>query len=261
VDAAITLGSAGTFFILNGWVSPQLPVAPVTELPALSSPDDKAIGYSPSAALASDIFLYTSMAAPLIYHGVEAGLRRKEHPFGLRYGTDVMIYAETLAVDLLITEILKFAIQRPRPLVYVDPNTVNEDIRQDLIEEQAEGDSRKSFPSGHASLAFAAAVSGSTLLTLKLARRRPGVVAIAWLASLGAATTTAALRVVAGKHFTSDVIAGAVLGSAIGVAVPMAHWTGTIERAKSPSKRERVTLKVVPAMSGTARGLHLIGQF
>ncbi|MCA9718251.1 MAG: phosphatase PAP2 family protein [Myxococcales bacterium] len=259
LDAGITLGAAGTFFILEAWVTPQLPADAPPSMPTLSSPDDKAVGhFRPNAALASDVFLYSSMAAPLIYHGIEAGLR-KDKPFGLRYGTDVMIYAETLALNLLITEILKNAIGRPRPLVYVDPDAVDADVREKLLEEQASADSLKSFPSGHASTSFAAAVGGSMLLTLKLARRRPGALAAAWVLSLGAASTAGALRVVAGKHFTSDVIAGAILGSAIGVVVPLAHWRGTLEGA--PRRRRRATMQVAPAMSETTRGLVVTGRF
>jgi membrane-associated phospholipid phosphatase len=41
----------------------------------------------------------------------------------------------------------------------------------------------------------------------------------------GAATGVGALRVAAGKHFPTDIIVGAVLGSAIGWLVPTLHPT------------------------------------
>lgn len=38
------------------------------------------------------------------------------------------------------------------------------------------------------------------------------------------AATTASLRVVAGKHFYSDVIVGSAIGTAIGATVPLLHY-------------------------------------
>jgi hypothetical protein len=82
-------------------------------------------------------------------------------------------------------------------------------------------DAGLSFYSGHAALSFAAAVSGSYLY----ARRTPDARARAlmWGVELGLATATANLRVRAGRHFYSDVLVGALLGSAAGVAVPLLH--------------------------------------
>jgi undecaprenyl-diphosphatase len=102
-----------------------------------------------------------------------------------------------------LTEVLKAAVGRPRPVLYTDeaPAAIN-------------AGSARSFPSGHTSVAFALATS------YWLARRdkygNPGV--LGWLA-FGVATGVGVSRVAAGKHFPSDVFAGAVLGTASGLVV------------------------------------------
>jgi membrane-associated phospholipid phosphatase len=44
-----------------------------------------------------------------------------------------------------------------------------------------------------------------------------------WLFSESLAAATASLRVVAGKHFITDVITGAAAGTAIGILIPYLH--------------------------------------
>lgn len=69
----------------------------------------------------------------------------------------------------------------------------------------------KSFPSGHASLAFAAAAS----LSLQCKKWYVTLPAYAWAASVGYS------RVYLGEHYPSDILAGAAVG--IGSAY-LAHW-------------------------------------
>jgi len=83
----------------------------------------------------------------------------------------------------------------------------------------ADRENQESLPSGHASLAFAAATS-----YLVLARRQhlPHRTRNAILLYAGAVGVSA-LRVAAGKHFPTDVAAGAALGSGIGWLVATIH--------------------------------------
>ena len=84
-------------------------------------------------------------------------------------------------------------------------------------------DSEMSFPSGHASLSAAAAVSAARMLSLSGSTRRQRT--LAWSTALVAASTTAALRVAAGKHHPTDVIAGFALGAGLGWLMPTLHTT------------------------------------
>jgi membrane-associated phospholipid phosphatase len=102
------------------------------------------------------------------------------------------------------TELLKVGFGRERPVLYT----------QQGVGAETNKDNLRSFPSGHTSVAFALATS------LWLAERdmhgRPGLVG--WLGFVGA-TGIGVLRVAAGKHFPSDVFAGAVLGTATALTV------------------------------------------
>ncbi len=117
LDGAITGGAALTFGILELWVTPQLE-PPTVQTPGVpdevGTVDAIAIGhYIPEAATASDALLITSVATPIILHGIEAGVRRDR--VGLRYGTDLMLLGEVMAVDLLLTEILKQPVPTSTP--------------------------------------------------------------------------------------------------------------------------------------------------
>ena len=78
------------------------------------------------------------------------------------------------------------------------------------------------MPSSHASVAFAAAAAYASILHRRgLARSHAGQIAVLF----GAAAATGVLRVVAHRHFPTDVAAGAALGFVIGWTLPALHAT------------------------------------
>jgi len=85
-------------------------------------------------------------------------------------------------------------------------------------------DARLSFYSGHASTTFAAAVGGAYLFSQS--SDDPVARTAVWASSLMLAGATSNLRVRAGKHFYSDVLAGAAIGTGVGVLVPALHLQG-----------------------------------
>jgi membrane-associated phospholipid phosphatase len=103
-----------------------------------------------------------------------------------------------------LTEVIKAAVGRPRPVMYT----------ADAVAAAGNTGNARGFPSGHTSVAFAFAT------TYWLARKdldgSPGV--LGWLA-FGVAAGVGVSRVAAGKHFPSDVLAGAVLGTVSGLVV------------------------------------------
>src|SRR5947209_14636307 len=119
------------------------------------------------------------------------------------------VLLNSLAWTEAATGWLKVAVRRNRPILYT----------ADAAGVASDRDNRKSFPSGHASLAFAAATS-----YLVMARRQhlPHRVRNAILMYAGAAGT-ASMRVAAGKHFPTDVAGGALLGSGIGWLIAAIH--------------------------------------
>jgi membrane-associated phospholipid phosphatase len=60
------------------------------------------------------------------------------------------------------------------------------------------------------------------------------------------ASFVATARVMAGKHFITDSISGAIVGTAVGVSIPSLH--------ASP-------VRIVPVVSDTQRGLGVGGVF
>jgi membrane-associated phospholipid phosphatase len=79
------------------------------------------------------------------------------------------------------------------------------------------GDVNTSFFSGHTGLAFAMASSSGAVASLREYRSAPAI----WIGGGMLAVTTGYLRVAADAHYATDVIAGAVVGTAVGLAIPL----------------------------------------
>ncbi|HEX7839959.1 MAG TPA: phosphatase PAP2 family protein [Kofleriaceae bacterium] len=166
--------------------------------------------FSGGAAELSDLMLAATIAAPAAYL---TGPTIEDAD-----GDRLVIYGETLAVDLALAQIAKYLVQRPRPYLY---NHSPEAVRY----AQAAGDDGwTSFYSSHAAMSFGAAVAGAYLLSASNAH--PVARAFAWGTGFAAAAATSNLRVRAGRHFYSDVILGGIIGTAVGYAVPALHAQG-----------------------------------
>lgn len=146
---------------------------------------------------------------------------------GVRYGAeagivDAFIYGETIAITWSVTNITKFAFRRPRPSAYKEQQRLNE-LAGSAEEAPSITDTNSalSFFSGHASNTAAVAATATYLAF----SRAPGT-ARPWITlAVGAGITGIASygRVRSGKHFPTDVIAGAMVGIGIGVLVPHVH--------------------------------------
>lgn len=106
----------------------------------------------------------------------------------------------SLVINTVITQGLKFAVDRPRPV-----ETYPGDVYPYNMDESA------SFPSGHTSTAFATA----TTLTLEFKKWYVALPAYVWAGGVGYS------RIYLGEHYPTDVIAGAAVGA--GSAV-LSHW-------------------------------------
>jgi membrane-associated phospholipid phosphatase len=112
-----------------------------------------------------------------------------------------------MAVNGLLLTAAKFITQRPLPRTYAgDPSLIN----------RPEG--YRSFYSGHTSNVFAAL--SATAMTIRL---RYGEKTWPWVVTAVLGSSVAVERVADGRHFPTDVMAGAVMGTAVGIVVPWLH--------------------------------------
>ncbi len=150
----------------------------------------------------------------------------------LTYG---VLYGQSLSLSYVIKEGLKTSILRYRPYSYYY-DTPSEMLQNPKI--------KKSFPSGHTTFAFQGAAFLTTVAIIEdfPAPWKYGLIG----GSMGLAVGTAVLRVTSGAHYITDVLAGAALGSMVGVAVPLLH--------RKTAKENPVTLGLVPSSSGISIG-------
>ena len=150
-------------------------------------------------------------------------------------GTDartvLVMYLETVMFSQGIKEGLKAFAHRWRPYTYhEDPST----------HYAVPGDYVKSWPSGHTTTVFASAVFASYVYCSYYPdspRRLPFTAAC-----LTAAATVGTMRVLSGNHFITDVLSGAVIGSACGLLIPFVHRAGT----GRPAQKYPVSFSFLP---------------
>ncbi|MEZ4388866.1 MAG: phosphatase PAP2 family protein [Candidatus Krumholzibacteriia bacterium] len=165
--------------------------------------------WSPAAAHGSDLLVAGLVAAPL-------ALLADPESEGSR-GELVVMALETIALTQVATGAVKLGYGRTRPYAYNTDPRIPDELRRGR-------DARRSFPSGHTSAAFAGAMFTGEVY----ARLYPDHPARHWVrgGTLGLAALAGYLRVRAGRHFPSDVVAGAALGAVIGWLVPRWHDHG-----------------------------------
>ena len=134
-------------------------------------------------------------------------------------GEDLVVMGEALLVNGALNELVKVAVRRPRPFTYDG-------------HELQRSDSYLSFYSSHASTAFTVGMAYAT--TFSLRHPTSGYRYLVYGAVIAGGGTTGLLRILAGKHFPSDVLVGALMGSAVGVTVPMLHRREDLSVAVGP---------------------------
>ena len=182
-------------------------------------------GYSEGLDTASDFVQYAALALPL---ALALGVGQDQAFAG------GVIYFEVLTRAFFAKNMVKFLVPRVRPWAYSSTGT--QSIPADL-------ERNDSFPSGHSTMAFAAAAFGVTAAVLDLPSGSPWLVPFA-ATEVSLAVITGSLRVLSGMHFMTDVIAGAALGTAIGIALPLLHtsWTGGSIGKSVPAVRFEVPI-------------------
>jgi membrane-associated phospholipid phosphatase len=128
-------------------------------------------------------------------------------------GADLLYFAQASAWNGVLNEVFHLITRRPRPFVYLNASIRGLDPAH-----------YTSFYSGHTSFSAVAAMS---LLLILLARGAPLSVLLPSVAiSQSLVFCTGIFRVLAGRHFVTDVVAAACLGSLV------TFWTFRRRRGK-----------------------------
>lgn len=126
---------------------------------------------------------------------------------------DALLITEATVIAGVLNQVAKFGFARERPFVHYLPRAPN------AIRELAASptDDNLSFFSGHTTIAFAIATSSATIATMRGYKLAP----VIWGTGLAFGASIGYLRIAADKHYFSDVMTGAIVGSLVGVAVPL----------------------------------------
>lgn len=136
---------------------------------------------------------------------------------------DALLIAESAVLAGNLSQLVKFSGGRERPWA---TGVSFPDTR----------DAHLSFYSAHASLAFSVVMTAGTVATMREYRWAP----LVWIVGMPYALATGYLRIAADQHWFTDALVGAVLGSAIGFAVPFFFH------------RPKTVVRVVPMGAGAA---------
>ena len=157
-----------------------------------------------------------------------------------------LIGTQSIVLSTVSNRIVATASGRVRPYV------ARCEVEPGFVEVCDSPDRYRSFFSGHTALAF----TGASLTCVNHAYVEPfggPWDEVACGASLTAATTVATLRMVAHRHYFSDVFVGAVVGAGFGAGLPIALHYSRPPRARSnpaPSPQRRIS---VPAFQISGR--------
>ena len=150
-----------------------------------------------------------------------------------------VMYFETVLLANGIQRSVKNIVQRTRPFVYNPAAPLAEKLNRNA---------RQSFFSGHTTNAFATAVFTGEVFGHYFPGS--GLKPVVWAGSLGLATATAVLRYEAGKHYLTDLLAGAAFGALVGWGIPKLH-----EEKNHSQLGQR--LEVQPWSNGQANGIYV----
>jgi membrane-associated phospholipid phosphatase len=173
-----------------------------------------------------------------------AGLARHD-----RTMSEVALHGmEAVVATQGIVNVTKLVAGRARPLV--DPTNPHD---YKLFRGFHEGDDYRSFPSGHTAAAFAIA----SAMTAEATDHRPRIRRLVAITTYTAAGFTGLSRMYSNKHWASDVMAGAAVGTLTGMTTVRfnhRHPHNLLDRTLLPRPRadRPVTAMVLPTRQGLA---------
>ncbi len=211
VDGAVLAATASL------WLGPEFmhhELVPLGRCPCdpsmLNDLDRSTAGINvPNVAVPSNVATGLLIMAPVVFDAFDVWRSHGSMPEWIE---DSLVIGEALVVGGALNEIVKLTFQRPRPGLYgVDPGAAS----------LQDPESYLSFYSLSAAEVFTALAAG----TMTFALRHPHS-PWRWV-YLGAAGLLASgfgvSRFLLGKHFPSDVLTAAAVGTLVGVGIPLLH--------------------------------------
>jgi membrane-associated phospholipid phosphatase len=202
--------------------------APLCDRNSLNALDRTTAGrWSPDWLLASNVGLIATSA------GAVALL--SDHEGAVNALNDALVIAESALSATAAASVMTIAAGRPRPFMYSQAAPLSE---------RNSTDAANSFLSSHAAVSFA--IATSTYIAMRRLHPRSRLSNVVLGVGLGGAAFIATSRVLAGQHFITDALGGALVGSSVGVLISSLHG--------SP-------VSIVPVTGEHQHGLGIQGRF
>jgi len=208
IASAVGLVTIGIVIDKTNSVKPYTP----QELLGLNRDDINAFdrpatyNWEPGLSTASDVLLIGSVLSPVLFLTNKSTRQN--------FGWLALMSWEVLSINYGMMTTVKNLTNRGRPYIY-NPNVP--------IEERTGSQSRESFYSGHTSTTAAMSFFVAFVLTDYHPDMKTGYKITIWTIAATYPAVTAYLRVGAGKHFATDVIAAYAIGAFTGWLVPFLH--------------------------------------
>lgn len=156
--------------------------------------------------------------------------------------TDLLLIAEGSLSAILVTEVLKPIVARPRPYIRA---VEDEDARLQMLEDNPDG--LRSFPSGHTTIVFGIAAASGAVSSMRGYRLAP----LVWATGMMLGVATAYARVAADRHYLTDTLAGAAIGVVVGGGVPLLFHRPTTSPTTAAARwLERTRVGTTPMRGG-----------
>lgn len=149
---------------------------------------------------------------------------------------DIIAVAEGGFSAMLTTEILESATLRTRPYVHA---IANEEERAAVV---ARTGAFHSFPAGHVVEAFGVAAASGVVASMRGYRLAP----LVWTCGLLFGVATAYARMAADRHYFTDVLAGAAIGTVVGGGVPLLFHRPSSHESASWVQRAHLVATPLP---------------
>ena len=132
---------------------------------------------------------------------------------------DAVVIGEATLSATAVASIMTLAAGRPRPFLYGDPNSA--DGYKAPLSVRNSGDAALSFLSSHTAESFA--IATSLYIAERRLHPRSTRSKVILAGGLAVSSFVAVARVMAGYHFITDVVGGAIVGSSLGVLIGSVH--------------------------------------